>query len=200
MEWARKLLIMAENGLHFSQDPFDQGRYQELQGIAQQMMASLGKGTPTQVETFFRGDGGYPTPKLGVRAAVFREDKILLVRETSDGLWTLPGGWCDVGDSPRQATERELWEETGFRGVAEKLLAVFDQRLHPHPPYPFHVIKMFFRCRITGGEATPSHETSEIEFFGLDELPELSPLRVVRNQLETVFAHRTDPDRPTDFD
>jgi ADP-ribose pyrophosphatase YjhB (NUDIX family) len=78
-------------------------------------------------------EAGYATPKVDLRAVVFREEKILLVREREDGGWSLPGGWADVGESPADGTVREVREESGYETRAVKLLAVIRPQ-SPRPP------------------------------------------------------------------
>jgi ADP-ribose pyrophosphatase YjhB (NUDIX family) len=152
------------------------------------------------IRGLFSDQAGYATPKVDVRGAVFRDDAILLVRERSDGGWTLPGGWADVGDSPAAAVEREIAEESGYQARAVRLLAFYDRNKHGHPPYAFHAYKVFFLCELTGGEAQPGGETSEVGFFREDALPELSLTRVVPAQIARLFAHYRHPDWPADFD
>ncbi|MCB0064944.1 MAG: NUDIX domain-containing protein, partial [Caldilineaceae bacterium] len=156
----------------------------------------------TQVLGLFRQEEGYATPKVDVRGAVFRGNKILLVKERSDGCWTLPGGWADIGDSPAVAVERELVEESGYRTRAIKLLALYDRNhpRHAHPPHLHHIYKLFFRCEIIGGTATTSNETDDVRFFDRAEIPPLSLTRIVPSQIARLFAHYDDPTLPTDFD
>jgi ADP-ribose pyrophosphatase YjhB (NUDIX family) len=146
----------------------------------------------------FGREKGYATPKVDVRGAAFRDGRILLVKEAIDGLWTLPGGWADVGDSPSEAIRREMVEESGFEVEVVKLCAVYDRSKHPHrPAFPFHLYKMFFLCEITGGEAKTSHETLEVGFFAEDALPPLSEGRVLPFQIKTMFDHYRDRSLPT---
>jgi ADP-ribose pyrophosphatase YjhB (NUDIX family) len=198
---ARKLQAIAQNGLTFSTNEYDRERYQAIREIAAQVMAQQ-SGTP--METFlqlFTQQDGYATPKVDVRAAVFREGKILLVQEASDGQWTLPGGWADVNDSAREAVEREVVEESGFTVQAKKLAAVYDRAKHPHaPPFPFHIYKLFFICEINGGEPKTSTETLTVDFFPSDALPPLSATRILTSQIQRMFGHFKHPDLPTDFD
>lgn len=198
---ARKLQAAAQTGLEFQTNEYDRDRYELISQIAAELMSVH---CETPVETFqkmFSEQEGYATPKVDVRAAVFRDEKILLVREVADGLWTLPGGWSDVNDSPREAAEREVWEESGFRVKAVKLAAVYDRAKHPHvPPFPFHIYKMFFICEITGGEATRSRETSDVGFFAENMLPPLSVSRNLPFQIQRMFEHVKNPTLPTDFD
>ena len=138
---------------------------------------------------------------MDVRGVVFRDDKLLLVQERSDGLWTLPGGWADVNDSPSEAVEREILEESGFETKAEKMLAVFDRSKHGHePPFPFHVYKLFILCRLEGGEAKVTMETTAVEFFSQGEIPPLSLSRVTGEQIQFCFEAHKDPDGPCRFD
>jgi ADP-ribose pyrophosphatase YjhB (NUDIX family) len=198
---ARKLQATAQTGLTFNSNEYDRDRYQLIGKIAAELMSAH---CDTPVETFqqmFSEQEGYATPKVDVRAAAFRDGKILLVREVADGLWTMPGGWADVNDSPREAVEREVREESGFEVRAKKLAAVYDRAKHPHvPPLPFHVYKLFFVCEILGGEATPSRETLEVSFFAPDALPPLSVSRNLPFQIARLFEHSANPALATDFD
>lgn len=198
---ARKLQATAQTGLEFNTNEYDRDRYQLVAKVAAELMAMQCDTPMAQFEKVFGEQSGYATPKVDVRAAAFREGKVLLVREAADGLWTVPGGWADVNDSPHEAAEREVWEESGFRVRAKKLAAVYDRAKHPHePPLPFHVYKMFFVCEILGGEATPSRETPEVGFFALDALPPLSVSRNLEFQIRRCLEHANNPALPTDFD
>lgn len=172
LRWARELQALAQTGLAFSKDPYDQERYHAARALAIEMLAVIGAAETPVIAQLFEGETGYATPKVDVRGAVFREEQILLVREVTDGMWALPGGWADVNASPRENVEREIFEESGYEAKVTKLAAVYDRLKHPHvPPHPFHIYKMFFICTLTGGEAKTSVETSEIGFFGEDNLP-----------------------------
>lgn len=199
--FGRKLQALAQTGLTFAANDYDRERYQAVSEIAAGLMAAL-SGTPT--ETFrhlFSAQDGYATPKVDVRAAVFREGRILLVREASDGAWTLPGGWADVNDSPSGAVERETLEESGFEVKAIKLAAVYDRARHPHePPFPFNVYKLFFVCQLISGSPKTSSETLGVDFFKADALPPLSASRVVPAQVRRMFDHARAPALPADFD
>jgi ADP-ribose pyrophosphatase YjhB (NUDIX family) len=200
--WARALQAISQTGLHFAATDFDKERYRAIGAIAADIIASHTTLSPSELVELHSREFGYATPKVDVRGVVFREDKIMLVREIADqGRWTLPGGWADVNESPREAVEREVFEESGFEVTAKKLLAVYDREKQGHePPYPFHVYKLFFLCEIIGGKATPNVEASEIAFFDVDNLPELSLRRVTEQQLRRFFEHREHPEWPTDFD
>jgi ADP-ribose pyrophosphatase YjhB (NUDIX family) len=198
--WTRELQAIAQTGLTFSQDNYDLDRYRRLRAIAVEMFA-LGSNTSIErVQGLFDQDLGYPTPKVDVRAAVFRDESILLVREISDGRWTLPGGWADVNQSPKECVEREVREESGYEARAVKLAAVYDRRLHNPSAHPYSIYKLFFVCELTGGQASPSIETSAVEFFARDRLPELSVARTSVKQIERMYEHRRHPELVTEFD
>lgn len=201
--WARELQAIAQTGLAYTKDPFDRDRFAAVQHIAAGMMAAPVGAAVAEVERVFAGETGYATPKVGVRAAVFRDDgAILMVREISDGRWALPGGWADVNQSPRESVEREVGEETGFAVRARKLAAVFDRAESPHPPsWPFHIYRLFFVCDIVGGALRTSYETPEVGFFAEADIPaELSANRSSSHHIARMFAHRRTPDLPTEFD
>jgi ADP-ribose pyrophosphatase YjhB (NUDIX family) len=201
LPWARHLQALAQTGLTYSQNPYDIERYEAVRQVAAEMMAAGSEGDVEWVLDLFAAEFGYATPKVDTRGVVFQDDAILLVKEVSDGGWTLPGGWADVNDSPSEAVVREIYEESGFQTRAVKLLAVYDRSKHPHTPaYPYHIYKMFFLCEIIGGVATISNETQAIGFFREDEIPPLSISRITPGQIQRLFAHYHHPDWPADFD
>jgi len=202
LQWAQKLQAIAQNGLTYTQNPFDIDRYQQIQQVAAEMMASISTLEPDAILELFKQESGYATPKVDVRGAVFKDDKILLVKELFDGCWTLPGGYVDVGEPPSQAIEREVFEESGYQTKAIKLLAVYDRNhpRHNHPPFEYHIYKLFFLCELLGGSPVNSVETEEATFFAEDEIPDLSLSRVVPSQISRLFEHYRNPDWQTDFD
>jgi ADP-ribose pyrophosphatase YjhB (NUDIX family) len=200
LEWARKLQAIAQNGLYFSKDPFDRQRYAEIEQLAAAMLSAELDVPLAAVGTFWQGEHGYATPKVDVRGGVFRGAEVLLVRERSDGRWTLPGGWVDVNDAPSAAVAREILEESGYQARAVKLAALVDKLRHPHPPGVHHIYKLFFLCELTGGSAATSHETDAVGFFPVGALPELSTGRVLPAQIERLYQHQLDRSLPTDFD
>ena len=200
IEWVRRLQAIEQNGLMFSKDPFDRERYEQVRSVAAEILASSTEMDTALIHNLLQGEQGYATPKIDVRGAVFQENRLLFVREKADGLWTLPGGWADVGESPTEAVVREIQEESGFETQVCKLVALYDRRKHEHPPMLFHVYKAFFLCDLLGGRAAPSLETSEVVFFGRDELPPLSMARVTLRQIDRLFAHHANRGLPTEFD
>jgi ADP-ribose pyrophosphatase YjhB (NUDIX family) len=200
LTWARKVQAIAQNGLHFTQDQFDRERFTQLQDLASSILAAeldipLGK-----AKAFWDKEEGYATPKVDVRGGVFDGDKVLLVRERSDGGWTLPGGWVDVNDAPSDAVAREILEESGYRAKPTKLAMLVDKNRHPHPPSIHHIYKLFFLCELTGGAPTVSNETDGVDFFPINALPPLSVGRTLASQIERLYQHHLNRDLPTDFD
>jgi ADP-ribose pyrophosphatase YjhB (NUDIX family) len=201
LQWAQRLQAIAQNGLTFSKDPFDVERFNQVRQIAAEILAAGSAATtPEALVELFKRNFGYATPKVDVRAAVFRENRVLLVQERSDGAWTLPGGWADIGDAPSVAAVREVREESGYETKVTKLAAVYDRELHDHPPYPFHAYKLFFVCELVGGTAQTSMETTAVEFFAEDALPALSLSRVTPVQVQHMFGHWRHPEWPTSYD
>ena len=201
MEWAQQIQAAAQIGLAYTQNPFDKKRFLDLQKIAAEMMAQATGASADEVQSVFEVQSGYATPKVDVRGVVFKGKKLLFVRELMDGgKWSLPGGWVDINEPPSLAVEREVREEAGMIVKARKIAAVFDLNLHGHPPYPFHTYKLFILCDLIA-EATPDPlETADPTFFAQNQIPEISTLRVTTEEIECMFTHQTEPERPTDFD
>lgn len=195
LEYAKRLQSLAQAGLTYALNDYDLERYAEIKQISLQMMSDLSNTKFEVIQDLFRNETGYQTPKVDVRAVVFREDKILMVKEKIDGHWSLPGGWADIGYSPNEVAVKEAWEESGLEVRVVKLLAVLDKKCHPHPPSPYHTYKIFISCQETGGTLGGGMETSEVGFFGLHELPPLSEERITKSQIELMFSYHHDPTR-----
>ncbi len=198
--WARKVQAIAQNGLAFTNDTFDRERFTQLQDLANAILSAELDIPLGRAKAFWDGEDGYATPKVDVRGAVFDGDKVLLVRERSDGGWTLPGGWVDVNDAPSEAVAREIYEESGYRAKPTKLAMLVDKNRHPHPPSIHHIYKLFFLCELTGGTATISNETDGVDFFPVTSLPQLSTGRTLSSQIARLYEHHLDRSLPTDFD
>lgn len=202
LAWIQQVQALAQDGLAYTQNPFDRDRYRMLQNLAARVMGEYSTAEFEKVDGLFTHEAGYATPKLDCRGVVFREGRLLLVKELADGGWTLPGGWVDIGEPPSLAVEREVLEESGYQVKARKLLAL-DDRAHPrhgHPPYIFHTYKMFILCDLIGGEAADSIETRGAAFYAEDEIPPLSIMRVSKEQIHRMFEHYRNPQLPTEFD
>src|SRR5882672_7575332 len=197
---ARELRAIAQTGLTFTLDRFDRQRYERVRELAASMLAE-GSGERYEVIIEILREGwGYTTPKVDVRGAAFVDGRVLMVREISDGNWTLPGGWADVNQTAAECVVREISEESGFQARATKLAAVHDYRKRNRLRHIDSIYKMFFICELVGGSARPSHETSDVGFFSRSELPTLSAGRTTAEQIEMMFRHAERPDLPTEFD
>jgi ADP-ribose pyrophosphatase YjhB (NUDIX family) len=202
LELCRSLQAYARTGLYFGRDEYDRERYAEIERIAAELLA-LDAGLDASVlRAAWATESGYVTPKVEVRGAVFRpaDGHVLLVRETHDGLWTLPGGWADVNDSPSGAVRKEIEQESGFRVRVAKLAALYDRNRHGHPPSVHHSWKAFFLCGIEGGEARGSYETDAVGFFDPAALPPMSLGRSTPEQVRRMRQHWLEPGIATDFD
>jgi len=198
---AREVRAIAQTGLAFTADGFDHQRYQRLRELAARLMAQGSSSEHESILQLLRQEKGYATPKVDVRGAAFVDGRVLMVREISDGKWTLPGGWADVNQSAGECVVREIAEESGFQARALKMAAVYDYQRSGHPPHHIDSIyKMFFICEITGGAARVSDETSEVAFFPREELPPLSLGRTTAAQIDRMFHHGEHPELATDFD
>lgn len=203
LRWAKELQALSQTGLHFAEISYDRERYQRVAQIAAEIVAAHTSLAVGEVLSLNRREFGYATPKVDVRGVVFHKGRILLVQEAMDaGRWTVPGGWADVTETPSEAAEREVLEESGLRTKATKLLAVYDRERQGHEPsFPYHVYKVVFHCEwLSGSLRSDGSETTGAEFFTEEDLPELSVSRVTRAQIQRFFLHLREPERPTDFD
>ena len=202
LQKAKRLHAIASTGLHFSRDPFDRDRYSEIASIANEMLADLGNVPLERIGGLIPDFAqGYATPKVDVRAAVFRDDRVLLVQESMDRRWTLPGGYADVGFSAAQNVVKEVEEEAGLRVAVHRLYSVRHKARQPYDPDVREFYKLFFVCgRLDEDEPAPGHETLDAGFFALDALPPLSTHRVLESDIVAAFAARSDPALPVLFD
>ncbi|MCZ8537079.1 NUDIX hydrolase [Paenisporosarcina quisquiliarum] len=191
LEWAKQLQSIAQVGLSYSNDVYDLERFELIRQISIEMMSVQTGMDKENIKDLFANETGYATPKVDIRAVIFKDNKILMVREKLDGDWSLPGGWADIGLSPSEVAIKEVKEESGFDVKATKLLAVLDKKCHPHPPSPFHVYKIFIQCEIIGGQPVKGIETTAVEFFSENEIPPLSIARNTKTQIEMAFKNLT---------
>src|SRR5919107_1050070 len=198
--WSRRLQAIAQDGLTYTRDGYDLGRYEQLRELAAEILAAHSTGTVEEVRDLLALETGPATPKVDVRAAVFKEGRVLLVKEPGEEGWSLPGGWADVGESPSEAAARETLEESGYRVRPVRLLAAYDRDRHGHSPIPYHVYKLVYFCEILAQTPSPDVGAEGVGFFAEKQLPELSISRVTRAQISRFFEQHRDPDGPADFD
>jgi ADP-ribose pyrophosphatase YjhB (NUDIX family) len=208
LDLLRQILALSRTGVHFTGEQyrsdhnrlFDRDRFEEIGALATQLIASQSKLSAEPMLAAWHADDGYVTPKVDVRGAVFRDNEVLLVREISDGKWTLPGGWADVNETPTQAVEKEILQESGFVAKVAKLAALHDRRIRNRPASLFYIWKLFFICDIVSGEPRVSNETDGVDFFTLDALPPLSEGRTVAEQIHCAYKHHLNRSLATEFD
>lgn len=201
---AKRLQSIAQAGIFYSEDkPFDRERYEEISELSVQILGQLTDEPIEKIGNLFTQErDGYQTPKVDIRAVVFNESgEILMVKEKVDGRWSLPGGWADIGYTPAEVAVKEVREETGLDVKTIRVLGIFDKKNHPHPPEVWYVYKIFILCEKIGGEISKdTTETSDIQYFSLENLPPLSEPRNVYNQIKSMFDYRDNPNKEVYFD
>ena len=200
LRWAQRLQAIAQDGLTYAHDDYDLGRYEQLRELAAEILAAHSTGTLEEARNLLILETGPATPKVDVRAAVFDDDRILLVREPGEAGWSVPGGWADVGESPSEAATRETLEESGYGVRPVRLLAAYDRDRHDHPPIAYHVYKLIYLCELMPEERLTDVDARGVRFFGEQEIPDLSVTRITRAQISRLFAQHRDPSIPTEFD
>lgn len=192
LDWAIEIQALAQAGLTYTKDPFDQERFERLRTIATEMLSVQSPIPIPHLRQLFAEEVGYPTPKLDTRAAIFSDNKILLVQE-KNGLWSLPGGWVDIDQSIKENTVKETFEETGLTVEPLRITAVQDRNKHNLPRYAYSVCKIFVECRLIGGHFVKNIETTQIDWFSLSSLPSLAEEKNTKKQIEMCFeAHSHD--------
>ncbi len=200
LEIAREIQQLAQTGSAFAVTDYEKNRYKRLTEITAEIIEHHTDLEKESVQKILMEHPGYATPKIDVRAAVIKEGKILLVQETTDNCWAMPGGWADVGDVPSEVATRECKEESGYDVKPIKVIGVFDANRVGGRLEFFHAFKLIFLCELIGGEATPSDETIDVQFFDFNNLPALSLNRTNEKHLNEIKLHLIDPIRKTFFD
>jgi ADP-ribose pyrophosphatase YjhB (NUDIX family) len=193
LDLAKRLQSIAQAGLTYGYDKYDLERYQQIRDISIEILSHHTEIPAEKVVQIFASETGYQTPKVDIRGVVFREGKILMVREGIDGNWGLPGGWADVGYTPFEIAEKEVWEEAGIRVKPLRLLAVFDKTKHQHPPDIYHIYKLFILCEDLGGEINPGMETLDARWIDRNERLPLSTPRITQEQINIMFEFNDNP-------
>jgi len=196
---AQRIQALAHTGLHYGTGPFDLERYEELRVLSLEIQALILDEKVEKLGSVLIPEFGYQTPKVDIRALVLTNGELLLVQERSDGKWSLPGGWADVGYSESEVVVKEVREETGLKVAPRRLLAIFDKRLHPHPPFLEYTYKVCIHCEVLSGKLQGSLETLDARYFSPRELPELSTDRILLSQIETLLKLVSDPLLPVYF-
>lgn len=192
LDWIVELQSLAQTGLTYGKDAFDKERYQRIREISAEMLTRLADEPPETIANLFCNESGYQTPKIDTRAAIFQNDKILLVQE-NNGEWSLPGGWCDVNVSVGENAAKEAKEEAGLDVVPERIIAIQDRAKHNVPVSAYSVCKIFIQCKVIGGEFKENIETTGFQYFSENELPPLFEAKNNEDQIRMCFAaHRAE--------
>ena len=200
LKWAMEIQGLAQSGLAYTTNVYDIERYERLREISAEMIEEKSNLYLEKVKDLFCNETGYQTPKIDTRAAIFKDNKILLVHE-NNGTWSLPGGWCDVLESVKSNTIKEVKEEAGLDVKATKIIAVQDRNKHNRPIYAYGVCKIFVMCEIIDGEFKENIETTEMKYFALDELPEnFANEKCTKEQVEMCFKAKDDDNWQVQFD
>ncbi len=198
----KRIMALAETGVVYYSNEFELERCQEQRELCLELLAEMVNKPLEVINELYMPPVEYPTPKVDVRGFVLNDKgQLLMVRESMDGKWSIPGGWTDIGFSPKEVVEKEVLEETGLTVSAKQLMAVWDKKCHPHPPSAHHIYKMVFWC-VTDKFAPlkKAHDILDVAFFDVNNLPELSIDRILKEQIDTLVQYVKEDRKDTIFD
>ncbi len=187
LHWASELQSIAQAGLTYSADRYDLERYEKIRNIAVEIVHEYTNIDHKKIRELFASETGYQTPKVDIRASVFKDGKILMVKEKVDGAWSLPGGWADVNTSVSESAIRECLEEAGAIVKPKRIIAIHLGNKHNNPNFPFTIYKIFVECELVENSFKENTETLEASFFEAGKLPELSFTRNTPDQIKMCF-------------
>ncbi|SHF16409.1 NUDIX hydrolase [Dysgonomonas macrotermitis] len=198
---ASRIRALSQTGLVYATDEYNTERYEELLNLSNRITALVTDNDISSIESCYRIETDYVTPKVDIRAVVFNDqNEILLVQERADGGWAIPGGWADVGYSPTEIAVKEVKEETGLDVHPIRVVAIHDKRCQPHPPAPHYAYKIFILCELLGGEFAPAFDILDKGFFKQNEIPPLSEERTVQSQIDLMYEFKNNPDKQAVID
>ena len=200
LEIAREIQQLSQTGMAFAVTEYEKNRYKRLIEITAEIIEHHTELEKESVHKTLMDHPGYATPKIDVRAAVIKDNRILLVQESTDKCWAMPGGWADVGNIPSEVAIRETKEESGFDAKPVKVIGIYDANRVGGKLEFFHAFKIIFLCELIGGEAKTSDETLDVKFFDFNDLPSLSINRTNKKHIEEIKFHLKDINKPTYFD
>ena len=187
LEWATRLQSIAQSGLTFGENQYDLDRYQQIRDLSVEILHEYTDVKHEKIINLFASETGYQTPKVDIRAAVFEDDKILMVKEKIDGKWSLPGGWADVNTSVSESAVRECQEEAGAEVKPKRVIAIHHANKQNNFVYPYTIYKIIVECDLIKYCFEENSETLGSGFFSSDNLPELSVERNNLNQINLCF-------------
>jgi ADP-ribose pyrophosphatase YjhB (NUDIX family) len=200
LEWAARLQSIAQAGITFGENQYDLDRYQQVRALSVEILHEYSGISHDKIKDLFASETGYQTPKVDIRASVFKDDKILMVREKIDGAWSLPGGWADVNTSVSESAIRECREEAGANVKPKRVIAILQADRHYDFPYPYTIYKVFVECELIENNFAANTETLDAGFFPADSLPPLSNERNTLEQIKLCFEAKKHKIFETIFD
>jgi ADP-ribose pyrophosphatase YjhB (NUDIX family) len=192
---ADELRTIANYGLMHQKNEYDRERLYQVLSTSARMIGILEKASPDDVIAAYQGNMNHISPLIGAEAAVFKDDRLLLIKRHDNKLWAVPGGKVDVGETLKEAALRELKEETGLSGRIKRLLGIFDSRIWKSQN-KFHLYHVIFEVGTEDDSPVLTKESLDWGYFGESELPELSPghdtrvptlFRLFRGEMNTPF-------------
>jgi ADP-ribose pyrophosphatase YjhB (NUDIX family) len=190
LKWASELQSIAQAGLTFSTDKYDLDRYEKIRSLSVEILHEYTGVEQGKIRDLFASDTGYQTPKVDIRAAVFNDNKILLVKESIDNCWSLPGGWADVNSSVSESAARECREEAGADVIPRRIIAIQVANRHNIQLMPHTIYKIFVECTLIDSTFKTNTETIDAGFFDPENLPPLSLGRTTEDQVGMCFESR----------
>ena len=184
-KYLQRMIALTDTGLTFTKDPFDRERYEDLRSLLSEMLDQASDLDVEEVAEVMKPTSAYATPLMDVRAWIVEDEKICLVRGQGENDWALPGGFGEVGYSPTENILKEIEEETGFTAKAERLLAVFDTNRFQLQSKQY--AKFVFECKLLAGQFQENQEIADLQFFAIDQLPNLSEKRITKEQIEILW-------------
>lgn len=200
LSWAKQLQAIAQAGLTYSKDKYDIERFQQIRNLSAEILNEYTELGHEKIKNLFCNETGYQTPKVDIRGVVFIDDRILLVKESTDGCWSIPGGWAEFNLSVKANTVKEVMEEAGLNVIPKRLIAVLDRNKHNQPVIAYGIYKIFVLCELIDGKFEKNIETEESGFFSLSHLPPLSLDRITKEQIAMCFEANSNDSFVTVFD
>ena len=181
----QRMLAITDTGLAYSKDPYDRERYEDLRQILWSVLQDQTELDQEELTAILKPTGSYATPLMDVRAWIVQDQKICLVRGQGEDTWALPGGFGEVGYSPKENIRKEIQEETGFFAEVGSLLAVFDTNRFQLQNKQY--AKFVFDCQLLDGRFQKNQEVAELGFFNIENLPPLSEKRITKEQMDILW-------------
>lgn len=164
-----ELRVIAENGLEYADDPYDEERYRRIRDLVAKHYGRTLDLPEETVRERLAGELGHVTPKVGATAVVVDGDGRVLTMRRPAGGWCLPGGNADPGEGPEETVIREVREETGLDVEPVELVDAYE--LPPGSGYdPHGAVTLLYRCERVGGELELSHEGEALDWRRPDEI------------------------------